>query len=207
MCSICVAIPTPRPQCGSNQLTRHCGEWKYPRVVRTGFILDDPDDPQNVQRTDAWGEVKDFAEDPLAKQAPTWDAKLMWVCFSPVNGKENISWIVEGGVKESNHRISVQPNVEFKRASKRSTVKDLGGSIGRNKIQYSSLCFHGCMTKNHCFIVNSERAFYLQAPCCAVMFLQEPWMDKLNTREGLSVSLVFSGHHWVRVRKGLFSWL
>lgn len=138
----------PRPQRGSNQLTRHCGEWKYPGVVRTGFILDDPGDPQNVQRTDAWGEVKDFAEDPLAKQAPTWDAKLMWVCFSPVNGKENISWIVGGGkVKESYYRISVQPNVEFKSASKRSSVKDLGGFIGRNKIQYSSLCFYGVWPK------------------------------------------------------------
>lgn len=46
-----VAIPMPRPRCGSNQLTHHFGERKYPGVVRTGFILDHPDDSRNVQRT------------------------------------------------------------------------------------------------------------------------------------------------------------
>lgn len=51
MYCISVAIPVPRPQCGSNQLTRLCGERKYPGAVRTGFILDDPNDSQNVQST------------------------------------------------------------------------------------------------------------------------------------------------------------
>jgi len=50
--------PMLGPQCGSNQLTSLCREWKYPRVVRTGFILDDSNGSHNVQRTEARGEIK-----------------------------------------------------------------------------------------------------------------------------------------------------
>lgn len=44
--------------------------------------------------------------------------------------------LMGGKVKESYYRISVQPNVESKSASKRSSVKDLWGSIGKNIHHY-----------------------------------------------------------------------
>lgn len=52
-----VVIPVHRPQYGCNQLVLLCRERNYPEVVRTGFILDDPNDSRNAPRTHAGGEA------------------------------------------------------------------------------------------------------------------------------------------------------
>lgn len=54
---------------------------------------------------------QNFSEDPLAKQAPKWNTKLLLMFFHPLNGNgKEIVWGREK-VKESYFRISLQPKV------------------------------------------------------------------------------------------------